>query len=63
MSAHQRDGSMGHGVCLEQKTRKVVLNFYGDRQFILFKKVLIFLFGCIRSLFATWGCHRGSRAQ
>lgn len=35
---------MGHGVYLAQKTRQVVLNFYGDGQFILLKKVLIFLF-------------------
>ena len=42
MSAHHRDGSMGHVVYLAQKTRQVVLNFYGDRQFLLFKKKCLF---------------------
>ena len=44
MSAPHRDESLGHGVYLAQKTRQVVLNFYGDGQFILLKKILIFLF-------------------
>ena len=44
MSAPHRDESLGHGVYLAQKTWQVVLNFYGDGQFILLKKILIFLF-------------------